>query len=86
MLGGGGLCPQCRRGKKSVVSVSSEAIVSLQQLADSFDQSEIKSQSEPPFGEIRAIMNTLFANILGHRLKTSHWLTTTFPSSHEKHR
>lgn len=86
MLGGGGLCPQCRRGKKSVVSISSEAIVSLRQLADSFVQSESISQPEPPFGEIRAIMNTLFANILGYRLKTSHWLATTFPSSREKHR
>ena len=86
MLGGGGLCPRCRRGKRSVVSISSEAIVSLRQLADSFDQSANNSQSEPPFGEIRAIMNTLFANILGYRLKTSHWLAKTFPSSREKHR
>ncbi|HBU37591.1 MAG TPA: DNA repair protein RecO [Planctomycetaceae bacterium] len=86
MLGGGGLCQRCRRGKRSVVSVSSEAIVSLRQLADSFDQNEYTLQPEPPFGEIRAIMNTLFANILGYRLKTSHWLAKTFPSSREKHR
>ena len=84
MLAGGGLCPRCRRGKRSVVSISSEAIISLRQLADSFDQSECQSQPEPPFGEIRAIMNTFFANILGYRLKTSHWLATTFPSSREK--
>jgi len=86
MLAGGGLCPRCRRGKRSVVSISNEAIVSLRQLADSFDQSECHSQQEPPLGEIRAVMNTLFANILGYRLKTSHWLATTFPSSREKHR
>ena len=86
MLAGGGLCPRCRRGKRSVVSISSEAIISLRRLADSLDQSECQSQPEPPFGEIRAIMNTLFANILGYRLKTSHWLATTFPSSREKHR
>ena len=86
MLGGGGLCTRCRRGKRSVVSVSSDAIISLRQLASSFDQSGLLAQPEPPFGEIRAIMNTLFANILGYRLRTSHWLATTFPSSREKNR
>ena len=86
MLGGGGLCTRCRRGKRSVVSVSSDAIISLRKLASSFDQNGLLAQPEPPFGEIRAIMNTLFANILGYRLRTSHWLATTFPSSREKNR
>ena len=84
MLAGGGLCSHCRRGKRSVVSVSDKAIDSLRQLADSFDEGIWESPADAPLGEIRAIMNTLFANILGYRLKTSHWLATTFPSSREK--
>ena len=86
MLAGGGLCSHCRRGKRSVVSVSDKAIASLRRLADSFDKNVWESPSEAPLGEIRAIMNTLFANILGYRLKTSHWLATTLTSLREKQR
>ncbi len=86
MLAGGGLCSHCRRGKRSVVSVSDKAIASLRRLADSFDKNVWESSSEAPLGEIRAIMNTLFANILGYRLKTSHWLATTLTSLREKQR
>jgi hypothetical protein len=46
----------------------------------------LESPSEAPLGEIRAIMNTLFANILGYRLKTSHWLATRLTSLREKQR
>jgi DNA repair protein RecO len=86
MLAGGGLCSHCRRGKRSVVSVSDKAIASLRRLADSFDKNVLESPSEAPLGEIRAIMNTLFANILGYRLKTSHWLATSLTSLREKQR
>jgi hypothetical protein len=86
MLAGGGLCSRCRRGKRSVVSVSDKAIDSLRQLAHSFDKSVWESPSKVPLGELRAIMNTLFANILGYRLKTSHWLATTLTPLREKQR
>ena len=67
MLDGGVLCPLCRRGKRAVVSVSSEAVAALRLLAGSIDA--WKTLDLPPTvdGEVRAVMNTLLSHLLGRR-------------------
>jgi len=82
MLAGGGLCPRCRRGKRSVVSVSAAAISCLRQLSSS---AFLDAACQPAaLGEVRAVMNTLFTNILGYRLKTNRWLPSSFQSQRKK--
>jgi hypothetical protein len=36
-------------------------------------------------GEVRAVMNTVITNLLGRRLKTSLWLTTSLAFSPGNH-
>jgi len=84
MLSGGGLCQRCRRGKRAVVSVSPPALALLRNLAgNGFAQTLSYCDA---MGEVRAIMNTLLSNLLGYRLKTSRWLSTTFAPPREKTR
>jgi DNA repair protein RecO (recombination protein O) len=86
MLDGGVLCPRCRRGKRAVVSISSEAVAALRLLAGSADA--WRSLALPPAvdGEVRAIMNTLLAHLLGRRPRVAPLLqprsrvTPTVPS------
>ena len=84
MLSGGGLCKRCRRGKRAVVSVSPAAMALLRRLtSDGLTQNSTDLRA---MGEVRAIMNTLLSSLLGYRLKTSRWLSTTFAHIHEKTR
>jgi DNA repair protein RecO len=69
MLDGGGLCPRCRQGKRSVVSISADAMAALRLLAGSADAWRSIDLPDRVAGELRAIMNTYFANLLGRRLK-----------------
>jgi DNA repair protein RecO (recombination protein O) len=69
MLDGGGLCQRCRQGKRSVVSVSADAMDALRLLAGSNDAWRSIDLPDRVAGELRAIMNTYFANLLGRRLK-----------------
>ena len=69
MLDGGGLCQRCRQGKRSVVSVSADAMDALRLLAGSTDAWRSIDLPDRVAGELRAIMNTYFANLLGRRLK-----------------
>ena len=69
MLDGGGLCPRCRQGKRSVVSISADAMAALRLLAGSADAWRTIDLPDRVAGELRAIMNTYFANLLGRRLR-----------------
>ena len=81
MLAGGGLCPRCRRGKRGVVSVSAAAVACLRQLSSS---AFLDAARQPAtLGEVRAVMNTFFTNLLGYRLKTSRWLSSSFTPRRE---
>lgn len=84
MLSGGGLCKRCRRGKRAVVSVSPAAMALLRDLTS--NSLERNLTNPYALGEVRAVMNTLFSNILGYRLKTSRWLSTTLVPPREKTR
>lgn len=74
MLDGGVLCPACRRGKRSVISISRDAMAGLRLLAGSRDAWQQLRLPSAAGGELRAIMNTYFANLLGRRLRAARWL------------
>jgi DNA repair protein RecO (recombination protein O) len=71
MLDGGVLCSRCRQGKRSVVSISAEALAALRLLAGSNDAWRSIALPDRVAGEIRAVMNTYFAHLLGRRLKVA---------------
>lgn len=68
MLAGGVLCGKCRAGQKQVVSVSADAMKSLQQFADADWHRRVEVERHVR-GELRAILNRYLANVLGHRPK-----------------
>ncbi|NCA10378.1 DNA repair protein RecO, partial [bacterium] len=71
MLDGGALCPRCRPGRRSVVAVSHEALAALRRLAKPDAAWRAIDLSERVAGELRAIMNTYFANLLGRPLRVA---------------
>ena len=90
MLSGGVLCPRCRPGQRSVVSVSGAALRELRMLAEgvqspkSNDQSpkletrnaelETRNLEAKVLGEIRGLMNNYLAHHLGHKLRMHAYL------------
>jgi len=68
MTAGGVLCPDCRPGRRQVISVSGLVIERLQRAAE--DDHKEHVQIEPALrGELRAIMNNYFAHLVGHKLR-----------------
>jgi DNA repair protein RecO (recombination protein O) len=72
LIAGGVLCPKCRAGQRSVVSVSAAALERMRQLAA--ERSEVRGQSSEGqdrrvLGEIRGLMNNYLAHHLGHKLR-----------------
>jgi DNA repair protein RecO (recombination protein O) len=65
---GGLVCPACRPGKRSVVSVTDETIATLRRFGD---PSEAWQQGIPAnaAGSLRGLMNQYIAHVLGHRPK-----------------
>jgi DNA repair protein RecO (recombination protein O) len=69
MTAGGVLCPDCRPGKRQVVSVSGPVIEVLRQ-ASNEEQLLAPLEIHPKLrGELRAIMNNYFAHLVGHKLR-----------------
>ena len=64
---GGVLCERCRRGKRSVVSVSADCLAVLRLLAASPDAWKSLDVPPPIDVEVRAVMNTILAHHLGRR-------------------
>ncbi|NDC62863.1 MAG: DNA repair protein RecO [Planctomycetia bacterium] len=77
MLDGGALCERCRRGKRTVVSVSSNAMAALRALAGSADSWRTLAASDATTAEIRALMNACLAHLVGRRLKLASLLAPT---------
>ncbi len=78
MIAGGVLCPKCRAGQRSVVSVSPAALEEMRRLAEENPvvgghKSEVRSQDTEAgrkvLGEIRGLMNNYLAHHLGHKLQ-----------------
>lgn len=64
MLDGGVLCAACRSGRRAVVSVSATALAALRDLRAGTAESPV---DPPVFGELRAVMNTYIAHVLGRK-------------------
>lgn len=76
MLDGGVLCPDCRRGRRVVVSVSSAALAVLRSLR----AGSVERPIDPPvLGELRAVMNTYVAHVLGRKSRLSPRLVPVIP-------
>ena len=77
VLAGGVLCPRCRVGKRHVVSISGDTLRLMAPLADlqseAWKQLEIDARSR---GELRGLMNSYIAHLLGHRPRMHEYLGT----------
>ena len=65
MLEGGVLCDRCRSGRRAVVSLSAAALSMLRQLLDPRTNAQESEVSPGIAGEVRAVMTTYFAHLLG---------------------
>lgn len=75
MLDGGVLCPDCRPGKRQVVSVSGEVVKTLQRFADATsDAGRTGSLGAAAWGELRGVLNLYLANLLGKKPKLHDFL------------
>jgi DNA repair protein RecO (recombination protein O) len=73
MLAGGVLCDACRRGRRGVVSVSSQALAAMRQALLPMESGELTI--DPTIrGELRSVMKNYFAHLVGHRLRMSDYL------------
>jgi DNA repair protein RecO (recombination protein O) len=76
LLAGGVLCPDCRTGKRQVVSIHGGTIQAMIGLADlqseSWKQLELDAKVR---GELRGLMNNYLAHLLGHRPRMQEYLT-----------
>jgi DNA repair protein RecO (recombination protein O) len=82
LLAGGVLCPNCRSGRRAVISLTTQAWQWLIQLSGNVDRSEggFEMAGQPPAevcGELRAVMNQYLAHLVGHRLRMSAYLSPT---------
>lgn len=65
MLGGGTLCGRCRSGKRAVVSVSAAALDAVRRESAAGGSGGLPAWPAAIAGEVRAIMNTYLAHLLG---------------------
>ena len=72
---GGLICQSCRPGKRSVVTVSAEAVDTLRRFGES---TEDWRRGIPPsaVGSIRGLMNQYIAHVLGYRPKLIPYLAS----------
>ncbi len=74
MLDGGALCGRCRGGKTAVVSISRDGMAALRLFANARDAWRESVLPAAVAGEVRAVMNTYLAHLLGRPLKVARWL------------
>ncbi len=74
MMVGGVLCNDCRPGRRGIVSVSGEIIGVLRQATSGELAGSGVSLDGSVQGELRAVMKSYFAHLVGHRLRMSDYL------------
>jgi hypothetical protein len=75
LLSGGVLCPRCRAGKRQVVSLSVEGRNVLNTLLDdSPERRSLESIDKRVRGELRGLMGSYLAHLVGHKLKMQEYL------------
>ncbi|RLS35620.1 MAG: DNA repair protein RecO [Planctomycetota bacterium] len=81
MLDGGVLCGHCRQGRRAVVSVSSGTLAALQRLVGPTRNEPEHPLPDAVSGELRAVMNTYLAHILGKRPRLAQRILPSAPRS-----
>jgi DNA repair protein RecO (recombination protein O) len=71
---GGVLCPNCRAGQRQVISLTSEALKTLQQFATATEDWSALTVPPAQRGELRGLMNTYMSHLTGHRLRLHSFL------------
>jgi DNA repair protein RecO (recombination protein O) len=67
LIAGGVLCPRCREGKRSVISLSQAARAGL---AREFEGAELPGEIDRGVrGELRGLLNQYLSHLIGHRPK-----------------
>jgi DNA repair protein RecO (recombination protein O) len=75
LLDGGVLCDRCRIGKKQMATVSAGALRTMAQLAEPATITWQRMEITPHImGELRGILNSYLANLLGHRPRMYEYL------------
>ena len=76
LLVGGVLCPDCRVGKRQLVSVHGGTIRAMAMLADLQTDAWTRLQMDSRTrGELRGLMNNYLSHLLGHRPRMQEYLT-----------
>jgi recombinational DNA repair protein (RecF pathway) len=74
LLDGGNLCGRCRRGRRSVISVSQAARGALAALADPRRDPGDVVLPDAIGGEVRAVMNAYLSHLLERTPTAGRWL------------
>lgn len=80
LASGGVLCEKCRPGKKQVVSLSNEAVDSLEAYADAGDSWRSRDVVRRHAGEMRGIVSQYITYLLGHKPRMHEYLGV--PAAH----
>ena len=76
LVAGGVLCSSCRPGQRQVVSISAAALVAMRKLTEETELKE-PTELEPKIrGELRGILGSYLAHLLGHKPKMHDYLRT----------
>jgi len=77
LIVGGVLCPSCRPGQRQVVSISAPALVAMRKLTKETDENTEPTELEPKVrGELRGILSSYLAHLLGHKPRMHDYLRT----------
>ncbi|MGI8979978.1 MAG: DNA repair protein RecO [Pirellulaceae bacterium] len=71
---GGVLCSTCRPGQRQVVSISAPALVAMRKLAEANENAEFTELEPKVGGELRGILSSYLAHLLGHKPKMHDYL------------
>lgn len=73
---GGVLCSNCRPGQRQVVSISAPALVAMRNLTDENEAKKLIDLEQRVRGELRGILSSYLAHLLGHKPKMHDYLKT----------
>ena len=73
---GGVLCSNCRPGQRQVVSISAPALVAMRKLTELNENTELTELEPKVRGELRGILSSYLAHLLGHKPKMHDYLKT----------
>ena len=73
---GGVLCSNCRPGQRQVVSISPSALAAMRLLTEERERNERRELEPKVRGELRGILSSYLAHLLGHKPRMHDYLKT----------